>query len=417
MRDAPTLLDRATLDWPYPFYQRLREEAPVYFDPMLEAWLVTRYDDLQQAARLDPRLSSFLGYTQSIEPPWQAEMEALMWQEGYGPNDFADSIKVDPPLQARRRALMNEALAPHKVAAMEEDVLAITRDVVSRFAGLDEADLVAEFARPIPIMTMCKLMNFPLDRMEEMSMWADSIAASVAVDIEKDAAMQHARNICELQKFVVNAIEERRENPGSDLISQMVFARIEDDDDPQLSDRELLAMGVALVAGGLDTTRNGIGWGVYHLATEPELFKHLKARQDDGPIDRFIEESLRAQTIVSHVPRYAQEDLEIGGVTIPAGSTVFLCWGAGNHDEDVFPDATRLDLERKNARRHLTFGNGIHFCAGFRLARLEMKCAFKALVERFDSLELTCAPEELPVAASMALRGPEALPVRFEGTN
>ena len=409
-----TLLNQATLDQPYPFYERLRKEAPVYFDPVLNAWLVTRYDDLQEAARLDPTLSSFLGYTQSIEPPWLEEMAELMWREGYGPNDFGDSIKVDPPLQARRRNLVSQALAGDKVAAMEDDVMQIARDVTSRLAGRSEADLLAEFSKPIPIMTMCSLMDFPTDRLDEMSVWADSIAASVAVDVDKETAMEHARNICELQKFVMNAVNDRRQNPGADLISQMVLARIDDEANPQLDDRELLAMGVALVAGGLDTTRNGIGWGVYHLATSQELFKQLKTAEDqDKLLDQFINESLRLQTIVSHVPRYAQEEITVGGVTIPEGSTVFLCWGAGNHDEKMFPDAHYLDLGRQNARRHLTFGNGIHFCVGFRLARLEMKCAFKALLEQLDSLELTCRADELPVDASMALRGPANLPVRF----
>ena len=413
-----TLLEQNTLDWPYPFYQQLRTEAPVFYDTILGAWLVTRYEDLQQAAALDPTLSSFMGYTQGIAPPWQKEMEEMMWREGYGPNNLADSVKVDPPLLARRRSLVNQALTAEKLAPLEPAILEMAGDLLTKLSQCNEADLLTRFSTPLPIMAMCKLMNFPTDRLDEMSSWADSIAASVAVGIDKDTAMKHARNICELQKFVVSTIVARRKAPGTDLISQMITARVEGDEKPQLDDKELLAMGIALIAGGLDTTRNGIAWGVFNLATQPQLFQALKrSDHQDILLNKFIDESLRTQTIVSHVPRYAQTDVEIGGVTVPKGSTVFLCWGSGNYDENIFPEAHQFDLERKNARRHLTFGSGIHFCAGFRLARLEMKCAFKAVLQHFDSLELKCKPEDLPIDASMALRGPGALPVRFTLAN
>lgn len=414
MKPEQTLLDQSTLNWPYDFYQQLRAEAPVYFDKALNAWLISRYEDIRQAAALDPTLSSFLGYSQGIAPPWAEELADMMFREGYGPYNLAESVKADPPHQARRRALLNQALSPRNVAAMGEEISRIASSLVEKLAGGSEVDLLAHYATPIPIMAMCRLMHFPLDRMDEMSSWADSVAASVAIDIDKDTAMEHGRNICELQKFIVNAIDERRENPGEDLISQMVHVRIDDDESPQLSQEELLAMGVALVAGGLDTTRNGIAWGCYHLATQPRTFRQLKHAEDqDRLLDRFIDESLRLQTVVSHVPRYATEDCVIGGATIPKGDTVFLCWGAGNTDEDVFPKAHKLDLERRNAGRHLAFGNGIHFCAGFRLAKLEMKHAFKALLARLDSLELICTREDLPMDAHMALRGPAAVPVRY----
>ena len=414
MNDSTTLLDQATLDWPYAFYQQLRTEAPVHFDTNLNAWLITRYKDLQEAAGLDPVLSSFLGYTQSIAPPWAEEMAEMMWREGYGPNDLGDSVKVDPPLHARRRLLLNKALAPARVASAKEDIAQIANDLLAKLEGRDEVDLLAELAKPIPIITMCQLMNLPLNRLQEMSSWADSIAASVAVDIDKDTAMQHARNICELQKFIVGAVNERRDNPGDDLLSQMVHTSIDDEENPQLSQEELLAMGVALVAGGLDTTRNAIAWGCYHLATQPQLFQRLKHAENRGKLlEKFIDESLRLQIVVSHVPRYATEDCEISGVVIPKGSSVFLCWGSGNYDESVFPDAAKLDLDRENSFRHLAFGQGIHFCVGFRLAKLEMKCAFGALLDRLRSLELACSREELPMDASMALRGPASVPVRF----
>ena len=414
-----SLTDQQVLDYPYEYYRKMRRDAPVHFDEGLQAWLVTRYEDVQEAARMTEELSNALGFDAVVRPEWQDEIDEMMWREGYGPHIVSNTTQVDPPLHARRRHLLNGAFDAKSVAAMEGRIRGIAGDAMQAFIDRGEADLLAEYAMPIPIMTVCDLLNFPRDRIREMSQWADSAVAQISPGITKEEAYLHARNVMALQGFVMEAIETRRKEPGDDLISHLVHARIEDDENPQLTPEELMPMCLVVVAGGVDTTRNGIAWGIHHLAREPELFQHLKtapAPDRDKLIRRFVEETLRHETIVPQLPRFARKECEIGGVTIPQGASVFLCWGSANYDEAKFPDAEQYDLERRNAGTHAAFGAGIHRCVGNMLARMEMKCAFRELLERLDSLEFRCAPEDLELDASLLLRGPASLPVRFKAS-
>ncbi|MCY4426385.1 MAG: cytochrome P450 [Halieaceae bacterium] len=409
-----SLTDPAVLDYPYEYYEKMRREAPVYFDEGLQAWLVTRYEDIQQAARMTDELSNALGFDQVVRPEWQDEIDEMMRQEGYGPHIISNTVQVDPPLHTRRRRLLNGAFDAKTVAGMEDHIRSIARDAMETFVHRGEADLLAEYAMPIPIMTVCDLLNFPRDRIQEMGQWADSAVAQISMGITREQAYVHARHVMALQAFVMDAIEARRKDPGDDLISHLVHARIEDDENPHLTPEELMPMCLVVVAGGVDTTRNGIAWGLYHLASNPEMFQRLKFAPDGGKlIQRFVEETLRHQTVVPQLPRFAKRECEIGGVTIPEGSSVFLCWGSANYDEDKFTNAGQFDLERKNAGTHAAFGAGIHRCVGNMLARMEMKCAFRELLERFDSLELSGNPEDLELDATLMLRGPASLPVRF----
>jgi len=409
-----TLLSEGTLDQPYDYYAALRREAPVHFDEGLQSYVVTRYADVQEAARLTDALSNELGFDKVVRSPWQDEIDELMWKEGYGPHIISNTLQVDPPKHARRRKLLNNSFNARTVMAMEPHIYQVAMDALSPFIARGEADLMREYALPIPIMTICDLLNFPRDRVEEMSQWADSAVAQISMVGTREDAYVHARNVMALQRFVMEAIDERRENPGDDLISQLVHAEIEDDENPRLTEEELMPMCLIVVAGGVDTTRNGIAWGCYNLAKDPALFELLQnSEEQDKLLRQFVEETLRQQTVVPQLPRFAKRDCVIGGVTIPEGSSVFLSWGSANHDENRFPEPEKLDIFRKNVGTHTAFGAGIHRCIGNMLARMEMKCAFKALLQNFDALELTVAPDKIEMDASVVLRGPAKLPCRF----
>jgi len=409
-----TLVNKGTLDHPYPYYDTLRKEAPVYFDEGLQAYIVTRYADVQEAARNTEVLSNELGFDKVMRSPWQDEIDQMMWEEGYGPHIITNTLQVDPPKHARRRKLLNNSFNAQAVTAMEPNIYQVTMDALSSFLDRSEGDLMREYALPIPIMTICDLLNFPRDRIEEMSRWADSAVAQISLSGTREEAFEHARNVMALQRFVMEAVEERRENPTDDLISQLVHARIDDDENPTLTPEELMPMCLIVVAGGVDTTRNGIAWGCYNLAKDPELFDMLKqSEEQDQLLRKFVEETLRQQTIVPQLPRFAKQDCKIGGVTIPAGSSVFLAWASANYDEERFPEPEKLDIFRKNAGTHAAFGAGIHRCIGNMLARMEMKCAFKALLQNLNSLELTIDPDAIEMDSSVVLRGPAELPARF----
>ena len=411
-----TLADPKVMRDPYPYYERMRAEDPVHFDEGIRTWLVTRYEDIVAAARNTEDFSDEMRVSAAVRSPFQAEVDEAMQREGFVPLTGEDNFKVDGELHTRRRKLVAHAFTGPAVTAMEARVANIVRDRAAAFLPRGEADLVREFAMPIPILVICDALGLPADRVDEISRGADSMVAQVGAGATRDQAYQHGRNVLQLQRFVREAIEERRLKPGTDLISLLVQARVDDDPSiPKLTDRELLSISIVAIAGGVDTTRNGIAFAMHALATRPDLLAYLRdSKEQDKDIGRFNEEVLRFYSPVPQLPRIVKKDTVLGGKTIPKGSMVFLCWASGNRDAQRFAEADKFDLDRANTRQHLAFGTGVHFCLGSMLARQEMKYAVKEIVSSVDCLELAVPPEQLDLSSSMViLRGLKTLPVRF----
>jgi cytochrome P450 len=410
-----TLADPKVMQNPYPYYERLRAEDPVHFDEGIRTWLVTRYEDIVAVARNTEVFSDEMRVSAAIRSPFQAEVNEYMQREGFLLLDPADSFKLDGELHTRRRKLVAHAFTGPAVAAMEARVAAICRNKAAMFLGRGEADLVREYAMPIPILVICDALGLPMDRVDEISRGADSMVAQVGAGATREEAYQHARNVMQLHRFVREAIEARRLQPGTDLISLLVNARIDDPSTPQLTDRELMSIATVAIAGGVDTTRNGIAFALHALATRPDLLARLQAsKEQDKDIRRLHEEALRFYTPVPQLPRIAKQETVLGGKTIAQGAFVFLCWASGNRDSQRFAEPDKFDLDRTNIGLHLTFGTGVHFCLGAMLARQELKCALKQIVSSVESLELAVSPEQLDLSTSMViLRGLKSLPVRF----
>jgi cytochrome P450 len=242
------------------------------------------------------------------------------------------------------------------------------------------------------------------------------MVAQIGAGATREQAFQRARDVMQLQRFVREAIELRRKSPGTDLISLLVHARTEDDSAPQLTERELMSITTTAVAGGVDTTRNGIAFGLHALATVPGLLQRLReSAEQEKDLGRFIEETLRFYTPVPQLPRVATREIQFGGKIIAAGSLVFLCWASGNRDAKRFADADTFNLDRANSSQQLAFGTGVHFCIGAMLARQEMRCAFREIVNQVRSMELAMPSEQLDLSSSfIVLRGLTSLPVRFQ---
>lgn len=411
-----TLADPKVSQNPYPYYERLRAEDPVHFDEGIRTWLVTRHEDIIAVARNTEIYSDEMRVSASIRSPFQAEVNEYMEREGFMLLDPADSFKVDGELHTRRRKLVAHAFAGPAATAMEARVAAICKERAAALLGRAEVDLVKEYAMPIPILVICDVLGLPMDRVDEVSRGADSMVAQVGAGATREQAYQHAHNVMQLHRFTRQAIEERRIKPSTDLISLLVHARLEEDPStPQLTDRELMSIATVAIAGGVDTTRNAIAFALHALATQPDLLARLRTSQDqDKDIKRFCEEVLRFYTPVPQLPRIAKQETVLGGKTIPQGAFVFLCWASGNRDAQRFSDPDKFDLDRTNTNQHLAFGTGVHFCLGAMLARQEMKCAVREIVNSMESLELAVPPQQLDLSASMViLRGLKSLPVRF----
>jgi cytochrome P450 len=415
-----TFADPRVMQDPYPYYERMRAEDPVHFDEGIQTWLVTRHDDILTVTRNTEVYSDEMRVSKSIRSPFQAEVNEYMQREGFLMLAQSDGFKVDGELHTRRRKLVAHAFTGPNVTAMETRVAAICRDKAAAFLGRAEAalvsaDLVTEYALPIPILVICDTLGLPMDHVEEISRGADSMVAQAGAGATREEAYQHARNVMQLQRFVRKAIEERRLEPGTDLISQLVHARIDDPTAPQLTDRELTSISTVAVAGGVDTTRNGIAFGLHALATRPDLLARLrKSQNQDKEIGRFCEETLRFYSPVPQLPRITKTETVLRGKTIPQGAHVLLCWASGNRDSLRFTDPDKFDMDRTSLNQHLAFGTGVHHCIGALLARQEMKCAIKEIVNNVESLELAVRPDQLDLSNTMViLRGLKSLPVRL----
>ena len=411
-----TFADPKVMQDPYPYYERLRAEDPVHFDEGIRTWLVTRHEDILTAARNTQVFSDEMKVSKSIRSPFQAEVEEYMQREGFMVLDPADSFKIDGEVHTRRRKLVSHAFTGPNVAAMESKVAEICRDKAAAFLSRGEADLVKEYAMPIPILVICDALGLPMDHVEEISRGADAMVAQIGAGASREEAYRRANDVMQLHRFTKRAIEERRLKPGPDLISQIVHARI---DDAQLNDRELMSIATTALAGGVDTTRNGIAFGLHALATRPDLLARLRAsKEQDKEIGRFNEETLRFYTPVPQLPRITTQETVLQGKTIPKGAFVMLCWASGNRDASRFAEPDKFDMDRTALNQHVAFGTGVHFCVGAMLARQEMKCAIREIVNKVESIELAVGADKLDLSNSfIILRGLKSLPVRFRRTH
>ena len=410
-----TFRDPKVLQNPYPYYERLRTEDPVHFDEGVQTWLVTRYEDVVAAARNTEAFSDEMRVSKAVLSPYQDEVDEQMQREGLVLIDPSDSFKLDGELHARRRKLVSQAFTGPTVAAMEQRIEAICREKAAAFLDRSQADMVREYAMPIPILVICDALGLPMDRVDEISRGADSMVAKVGAGATREQAYQHARNLLQLQRFVQQAVEERRRKPGPDLISQIVHARSDEPGVPPLTDLEVMAISTVAIAGGVDTTRNGIAFAIHALATQPGLLARLRdSEQQDKDLARFVNEVLRFYSPVPQLPRITTAETALGGKTIPKGAFVMLCWASGNRDPQRFADPDTFDIDRPSLNLHVAFGNGIHYCLGALLARQEIKCAAREIINSVESLELAVPEDQLDLTSSMIiLRSLTRLPVRL----
>ncbi|MGH8793485.1 MAG: cytochrome P450 family protein [Stackebrandtia sp.] len=356
------------------------------------AWLVTRYDEVR-AALADPLLSldkrnSTTGYRGLTLPP------AL----------DANLLNMDPPDHGRIRRLVSGVFTVRRVEGMRDRVRDVAEELLDAMEGRDEVDLVASFATPFPIAVICELLGVPEDRRADFRSWTNSILNPRKPEDAKEA-------IGRLTRVLTDLTAAKRREPGDDLTSAMVAAR---DGDGRLSEDELTSLAFLILFAGFENTAHLIGNAVAELLCAPE--QAAKLRGDDGLLETAVEELLRhSPPAPLAIRRFALEDLDIGGVRIPAGHTVLLSLAAANRDPGRHADPHTLDFARAD-NGHLGFGHGIHFCLGAALARMEIEIALAGLLRRFPDATLATSPDRLRRIPSPRTNGFLALPVRLSAS-
>ena len=398
---------------PHAAYARLRRDAPVHrvAGPMgSELWLVTRYEDVR-AALVDPRLSK--------EPANAPEWAQIMAGGGRGGGPMGrNMLNSDPPDHTRQRRLVSASFSPRRIEALAPRVQRITDDLVDamakRAAAGEIVDLVGELAHPLPMTVICELLGIPAGQRHSFAGWTRMLLASPATP--EGIESRRAGNEL-MDGFLTTLLDAKRDEVdptlARDAQPDLLSALLLPESGERLDPGELLGMVKLLLVAGHETTVNHLGNAVLSLLAWPDQLALLRCRPDLLPAA--VEELLRYEGALERLPmRFTVTDVEIAGVTIPAGSAVNFVVSSANRDGTRFTAPDTLDVTRP-ANHHLAFGHGIHYCLGMSLARIESRVAIGTLLRRFGSIELACPAEELVwrIGGPHIMRGLDALPLRL----
>ncbi|WP_433801140.1 cytochrome P450 family protein [Actinomycetospora sp. CA-084318] len=379
---------------PYGTLSRLREIAPVREVDLPDGgstWLVTRYADVR-AAFVDPRLAKDF---RSTMPPEQRPAEPLI------PGPAGHMLLLnDPPVHTRLRKLVVSTFTVRRVAALRPAIEQIAASLLDRAGQVGEIDLVADFAVPLPMQVICELLGVPLDDRDAFAAWSRTM-----IDDSPQPEKHQAQS--SLTAYLSDLVTAKRDAPDEALLSALIRAS---EDGDALTHDEIVAMGMILLIAGHETTSNLITNSVHAILRDDVLRERVLGAESLTPI---VEEFLRWTSPVANAPlRFATEDLELGGATIPRGALVTLSVAAANRDPERF-DAPELHDPDRDLTGHLAFGHGIHFCLGASLARLEAEVALGALFERFPHLTSAVPLDEIVYRHSMLIHALSALPLRL----
>ena len=400
-------LSPLTLDFlqnPYPMFDRLRAEAPVFWSNKGRYWLISRYADahtllrelpaemaLQRRPRVNPRI-------QLIPPAAELLKSRSHWL-----------LAIDPPDHTRLRSIFNKAFTPAMVNQLRPRIQKIASDLIDALQDKAEIELISDYAFVLPVTVITEMLGIPAEDRDKFRHWSHALTQTLeprpVLDLDRiNRANQSNRDLID---YLRPLIQDRRRNPKNDLISALVEA---EEKGNKLSEQELLGNCVLLLVGGHETTVNLIGNGVLALLRNPEQLEMLKS--DPTLIVSAVEEFLRYDSPAQIVRGVAVEEIELRGCRIKKGDMIVILLGACNRDPAVFPKPDKLDIQR-SPNKHISFSEGIHYCLGASLARAEGKIAIATLINRLPGFRLKT--DKVEYKQPFALRGVKELLLSCSG--
>jgi cytochrome P450 len=393
-------LDPDYLADPYPYYARFRREAPVFYAPKIDFWVVSRYEDIRRIVS-DPETFSNARVQEPLHPLTPEALEDLR----SGVRVVPTTSTADPPLHKRTRKHAARAFSARRVAELEGRIREIANGLIDAMISDGRADLVDRFAFPLPASVVFSLIGYPEEDTEMLKSWCSDrlkITWGRPLPEEQKATIEKMTSFFDyIEDFVRRRAEDLRDDYTSDLL------RIRAEDEENLSFDEVVSICYSLSFAGHETTTNLILNGLRQLLGQPGLWDEL--REDPSLIENAVEETLRRDTSVIAWRRSSTRPVEISGVEVPEGARLILLLASANRDEGVFEDPDAFDICRKNANKHIAFSHGIHFCLGAPLARLEARIAFELLAQRLPDLRLSPPDQRFEFDPNMSFRGPKKL--------
>jgi len=377
-------------------FARLRAEDPVHLNEIETAgryWSVTKYDDVRAVDGDWQTFSSARGMTLGPRP--SPEIDAQMER-------ITSFISMDPPKHTEQRKTVRAVSAPSSLRNLEPVIRERTVKVLDSLPEGETFDWVDTVSIELTTLLLASLFDFPLDDRRMLTRWSDIVFAVPEPGGVVETQQQKIDELLECVGYFEGLWEERREDPGFDLVSMLVHGEATKD----MPTMAHLGNLLLLIVGGNDTTRNTMTGSVYGLNTFPDQYDKLIA--DPGLVPKMVPEIIRWQTPLSYMRRTATKNCEIRDKQILEGDQVLMWYVSANRDEDVFDNGDVIDIERHNADRQLSFGYGIHYCMGSRLAELQLRVLWEEILQRFERIEIQDEPER---TFSSFVNGYTTLPV------
>jgi len=406
-------LDPQINQHPHQYFRRLRDEAPVFRDAMLGMVHVSRYDDIVEVVRQPQLFSSEWGGVgaQNLGVELLPEEQELM------ANDRSQKptlLTCDPPAHNRYKKLAIKAFTYKRVEQMAPYIETVVDEVIDGFIDHGACEFKTAFGDMLPSILIADSVGVDRSMLPQWHRWLhNSIRRFDLHLMSRDERIESARLALDLNNYMLAQIQEKRRNPGDDIISDLVRATLVEEGDPRpLDDAELLSMFGQIFVAGQETTAHSLTAGLYYLIQNPDQMQ--KVREDPELIPNFVEETLRYLTPVNNMFRKATRDTVLCGVAIKAGDMLMVKYGSANHDERHFPDPETFDVTRENARDHLAFGMGIHHCLGAELARKDITLGFRSLLRRLKNIRLAKDAGPIRYIPNHLLRGVAELSIEFD---
>jgi len=392
------LLDPAVLADPYPLYARLRQEAPVYFDPFLHTWVVTRYADV---------LKVLLTFSADRTP--SPEQLSAMGMSAIGPIAqvmVRQMLFLDPPAHTRLRSLAAAVFSPKRVKVLEGHIRSIANDLIDKVLAKGRMNVMSDIAEPLPAIVTAELLGVPVEDHDQLKDWSKDFAEMLGnYQHNPNRFPKVLKSTEEMTKYFKSRIAEQKDHPRDGLIQCLLSAEMNGD---RLSEEEVIANTIVTMVGGQETTTNLIGNGMLALLRHPK--EKARLMSDYSLIPSAVEELLRYESPSQQTGRIAPDDVVLGGKQIRKGQAVIAVMASGNRDAERFPEPDQLDIARTD-NRHLAFGWAAHFCFGAPLARLEGQIMLETMLRRLPDLELES--EDPTWRENLGLRGLNSLEVKF----
>jgi cytochrome P450 len=414
LRGNESRLDPLIRNNPFPFYRRLRQQEPVYYDAKLDTYLVTRYEDVQSVLRDPISYSLEHGYQDRYANGFVDELAQIMNRDGGG--FIRDIIACDPPAHTRLRRLLDKAFTAHRVKTLEPRIRQVVIDLIEPLAHRGYGDGLKDIGAPLTARVICEQLGFDFDEVgtERIGRWSNALLAQIGRMQTREEMIANAREMCDLQNYIMPRIRARQQEPREDMVSDLVHARLDDEQNPTLSFEEQVSCIRALLIAGNDTTAAALANLMLILATQPQLARRLyESADDERMVSRFVEEVLRLEPPAHGLFRTTTRQVELGGKILPPYVQVCILFASANDDDAHFPCPRTLDVSRDNIGTNLTFGAGIHRCIGAALARMEIKVAAQEIIRRLNQIRLAVPVEELTYLPTLATQTLQCLPLLF----